>query len=414
MAYSMSSLADLPELVGFFSYSREDDADSHGALSALRSRIQGELRGLLGRTAKTFRLWQDKEAIPSGTLWETEIKNAVGQAVFIIPIITPTVIASPFCLFELETFLAREAELGRDDLVFPILYIDVPALENSERRKNDAVLTLIAKRQYADWREFRYLDVSSTEVRRAVGHFCADIRNALGRPWAPPKERKQQEEAAAPARAEAEGQRQEAEVKRRTEEERRPKAAEEERHNRKSDSLKDSKEVTEPIPGREEQLRQQLPVVDVKPSTEASTKAAARPESQNRRTTFRRAIISGLSNYWKFSGRATRMEVWLWWLFTFIVLIVAATVDIAFKNPTQPATPEFTGAFLLLVVPTLAVSVRRLHDANLSGWWSLLFLTGIGAIPLVILFCLRGTAGPNRFGQEPSGNAPVRIFGISG
>ena len=127
----MSSLADLPELVGFFSYSREDDADSHGALSALRSRIQGELRGQLGRTAKTFRLWQDKEAIPSGTLWETEIKNAVAQSVFFIPIITPTVVASPYCRFELESFLAREAALGRSDLVFPILYIDVPALEDS-------------------------------------------------------------------------------------------------------------------------------------------------------------------------------------------------------------------------------------------------------------------------------------------
>ena len=43
----MSSFAELPELVGFFSYSREGDADSHGALSALRSRIQGELRQLL-------------------------------------------------------------------------------------------------------------------------------------------------------------------------------------------------------------------------------------------------------------------------------------------------------------------------------------------------------------------------------
>jgi TIR domain len=105
----MSSLAELPELVGFFSYSREDDADSHGALSMLRSRIQGELRGQLGRTAKTFRLWQDKEAIASGTLWEIEIKNAVAQSAFFIPIVTPTVVASPYCRFELESFLAREA-----------------------------------------------------------------------------------------------------------------------------------------------------------------------------------------------------------------------------------------------------------------------------------------------------------------
>src|SRR6516225_2856239 len=153
----MSSLADLPELVGFFSYSREDDEDSQGRLSALRTHIQGELRGQLGRTTKTFRLWQDQEAIPSGTLWESEIKTAVAQSVFFIPIITPTVVASPYCKFELESFLAREKELGRDDLVFPILYIDVPVLEDSIRRQNDPVLSLITKRQYVDWRKFRYM-----------------------------------------------------------------------------------------------------------------------------------------------------------------------------------------------------------------------------------------------------------------
>jgi formylglycine-generating enzyme required for sulfatase activity len=212
----MSSLADLPELVGFFSYSREDDADSQGALSALRNRIQGELRGQLGRTAKTFRLWQDKEAIASGTLWETEIKTAAARSVFFIPIITPTVVASPYCRFELDSFLAREAALGRSDLIFPILYIDVPALEDSVRRQNDPVLSLIAKRQYVDWRGYRYLDVNSTDVKKKVGGFCEDIRNALERPWLSPQERKEQEEAAARQRAEVERKR-EAETKGREE-----------------------------------------------------------------------------------------------------------------------------------------------------------------------------------------------------
>lgn len=232
----MASLGDVPELVGFFSYSREDDADSHGALSALRTRIQGELRGQLGRTAKTFRLWQDKEAIPSGTLWETEIKNAVGQAAFFIPIITPTVVASPHCRFELESFLAREAELGRGDLVFPILYIEVPALQDEARRQNDPVLSLIARRQYVDWSEFRYLDVDSTEVRRAVGRFCADIRDALNRTWISPEERKQQQEAAVLARAETDRQQREAELKRRADEEARRATAEEERRQRETEA----------------------------------------------------------------------------------------------------------------------------------------------------------------------------------
>jgi len=208
----MSSLAELPELVGFFSYSREDDADSQGALSALRGRIQGELRGQLGRTAKTFRLWQDKEAIPSGSLWETEIRNSVAQSVFFIPIITPTVVASPYCRFELESFLAREKELGRDDLVFPILYVDVPELENVAQRQKDPVLSIIARRQYRDWREFRYLEVNAPEIRREVARFCTDIRNALRRSWLSPEERKQQEDTAARQKAAEEVRLQQAEA----------------------------------------------------------------------------------------------------------------------------------------------------------------------------------------------------------
>src|ERR1043166_7962317 len=149
----MSSLAELAELVGFFSYSREDDDDSNGALSALRERIQRELRGQLGRSMKAFRLWQDKEAIPSGTLWEAEIKAAIEQSVFFIPIITPTAVRSTFCQFELDSFLARESALGRIDLVFPILYIRVLELEDGARRKSDPVISIIAQRQYLDWRE---------------------------------------------------------------------------------------------------------------------------------------------------------------------------------------------------------------------------------------------------------------------
>ena len=75
----MSSLADLPDLVGFFSYSRRDDEHSLGALSRLRARIQSELRLQMGRD---FRLWQDTAAIPEGARWENEIKRAISESVF--------------------------------------------------------------------------------------------------------------------------------------------------------------------------------------------------------------------------------------------------------------------------------------------------------------------------------------------
>jgi hypothetical protein len=66
----LPALTDFPELVGFFSYSRDDDRDSEGGLTLLRRRIQSELRGQLGRSEKTLRLFQDAEAIPP--------RNAVG------------------------------------------------------------------------------------------------------------------------------------------------------------------------------------------------------------------------------------------------------------------------------------------------------------------------------------------------
>jgi WD40 repeat protein len=180
----MSSLADLPELVGFFSYSRDDDEDSKGALSDLRERIQRELRQQLGRSRKDLRLWQDQSAIAAGKLWETEIKAAVRQSAFFIPIITPTVVKSPYCKFELDSFMAREAELGRDDLVFPILYIRVPGLEDDTERQRNPVLATLAQRQYVDWREYRHRDTNATELRQAIEKFCAHICEALHRPVA--------------------------------------------------------------------------------------------------------------------------------------------------------------------------------------------------------------------------------------
>jgi hypothetical protein len=64
----MASLTQLPELVGFFSYSREDDEAFRGSLSALRDAIQRDLSAQLGRTKRDFLLWQDQEAIAPGKI----------------------------------------------------------------------------------------------------------------------------------------------------------------------------------------------------------------------------------------------------------------------------------------------------------------------------------------------------------
>lgn len=55
-----------------------------------------------------------------------------------------------------------------------------------------------------------------------------------------------------------------------------------------------------------------------------------------------------------------------------------------------------------VLIPSVAVGVRRLHDLDRSGWWLLIMLIPLlGTLLLLIYFCLRGTVGPNRFGPDP-------------
>src|SRR6266478_1764595 len=210
----MSSLADLPELVGFFSYARSDDENSDKALSSLRKRIRNELRLQLGRE---LRLWQDTEAIPHGTLWKYQIHKAIAESAFFIPVITPSAVNSSYCRMEFEAFLDRESELRRDDLVFPILYIRVPALANEDQCSRDHVLKIIHARQYADWTKIRLDDLGSPEVGKQIARFCEDIVGALHKPWKSPEERRRKEEVKA-FLLEAERRREEAEQRGKEEE----------------------------------------------------------------------------------------------------------------------------------------------------------------------------------------------------
>jgi TIR domain len=184
--FPLPALTDLPELVGFFSYSRDDDRDSEGGLTLLRRRIQSELRGQLGRSEKTLRLFQDAEAIPPGTLWEGEISGAIKQSAFFIPIISPRVIQSEHCGVEFRKFLEREKILGRTDLIFPILYIDVPELHEDHVWRSHSTLSVIGARQYVNWCDFRF-ELDGPQVRRAIAQFCTQIGATLRRNIASPR-----------------------------------------------------------------------------------------------------------------------------------------------------------------------------------------------------------------------------------
>ena len=115
--------------------------------------------------------------------------------------------------------------------------------------------------------------------------------------------------------------------------------------------------------------------------------------------TFTEAISSGLSNYANFAGRASRSEYWYWVLFQVVVAIVASVVDTV---ATQGILGVITGLGLLL--PGIAVSVRRLHDIGKSGWnilWGLVPL--LGTIYLIYLYVQPSEPGANEYGASPGG-----------
>jgi peptidoglycan hydrolase-like protein with peptidoglycan-binding domain len=153
--------------------------------ASLREAIQNELSAQLGRTHKDFRIWQDKSAISLGTLWEKQISQGINESVFFIPIITRRALRSQHCAYEFQSFLARESELGRDDLVFPILYIPVPALEDEKLWRDEPILRIVATLQYLDWRELRHHDPRSIEVQQKLEWYCRGITNALHKTWSP-------------------------------------------------------------------------------------------------------------------------------------------------------------------------------------------------------------------------------------
>jgi chemotaxis protein histidine kinase CheA len=207
----MSSLTDLPELVGFFSYSRRDDQHSQGALSRLRAQIHNELRLQLGFD---FRLWQDTAAIPDGALWEDEIKRAISEAVFFIPIVTPSSVGSKHCRLEFEAFLEREKALDRNNLIFPVLYVGVPGLEKEELWRDDPLLSIIGTRQYIDWQKFRHRSFAEAEIAEKVEQYCANIVRTLRQPWISPAERRAAQEAEARRAADLERRQAEEETER--------------------------------------------------------------------------------------------------------------------------------------------------------------------------------------------------------
>jgi len=111
-----------------------------------------------------------------------------------------------------------------------------------------------------------------------------------------------------------------------------------------------------------------------------------------------------LRKYADFSGRARRAEYWYYTLFFLLIFFVLSVVDGAADTFNDEVGLGLLGGLFLLAtfLPTLAVTVRRLHDTTRSGWWILLNLVPlVGAIVVLIFTCLDSTPGANKYGPNP-------------
>ncbi len=147
-------------------------------------------------------------------------------------------------------------------------------------------------------------------------------------------------------------------------------------------------------------------------------------------------MILPFKRYAEFSGRSRRMEYWMFTLLNFIVFAVIFGIQAATGGFDETALADasdpfaiygqmFSGVGLILLVywlailvPSIAVNIRRLHDRDMSGWWYLGFIVAsmipfvgiIAGIAYLVLMFLPGTDGPNRFGPDPKGGGEPEVF----
>ncbi len=128
---------------------------------------------------------------------------------------------------------------------------------------------------------------------------------------------------------------------------------------------------------------------------------------------FNRYFLDTIKNrYAQFSGRASRSEFWYFALFYFIINIILVIIDTYVINPMLGLTAleAASGGILQIVyalallIPSLALSIRRLHDIGKSGWWYLLvFIPILGWLALLYFDILDSKPGSNEYGDNPKG-----------
>ncbi len=123
---------------------------------------------------------------------------------------------------------------------------------------------------------------------------------------------------------------------------------------------------------------------------------------------FGEAVAQFYKNYFNFMGRSRRSEFWwpvLLYILVYLGVFLFATIGEAMFGENDVIYGIIGFVFLIFalsyIIPSISVSVRRLHDRNMSGWWYLLGFVPFGGFVLLYFFASEGTQGANKYGQDP-------------
>jgi hypothetical protein len=158
---------------GFWSYVHKDDQADSGRIVQLAHDVTAQYEVITGETISLF---LDRDSLDWGDNWRENIDRSLGSAAFFVAILTPRYFMSSECRRELQTF-AREAErIGVKDLILPLLYVDVPGLD--DETNHDEAQRLIRNFQRIDWRQLRFAEAASGAYRVAVASLAQRLAKA--------------------------------------------------------------------------------------------------------------------------------------------------------------------------------------------------------------------------------------------
>jgi hypothetical protein len=163
----------MANLQGFWSYVRADDEADGGRLVRLAMDVTNQYQMLTG---EAITLFLDKVALAWGDNWRDKVDTSLMSVAFFVPVLTPRYFMSPECRRELQVFARRATELGVKELVLPLYYVNVPAIE--DKTSGDDLIQLVCTFQWQDWRGLRFLDVTSEGYRRGVASLASRLVEA--------------------------------------------------------------------------------------------------------------------------------------------------------------------------------------------------------------------------------------------